>query len=77
MKTKETSHQIESSFNENLSDLMKELSDEEAGACVGGLVVQTPLLSAITNDILQVEIDAGLLGVDNIPGGSARIGRRL
>lgn len=78
MKSKAVSDKVTSILIEDLSDLMEELSDEEAGACVGGLdiTIPTELVSAITNPIVTVNVSVGALGqtleVDNKPGGTAR-----
>ena len=78
MKTQEASHQSELSFNEDLSDLMEELSDEEAGSCVGGVEILTPNLSKIIQSLgVSANIDMPPIGIDTEPTGSARIGRRV
>lgn len=78
MKSEAATNRVKSSLIEDLSDLMEELSDEEAGACVGGLAVTIPteLVSAITNPIVDVSVTGDVLGqeleVDNKPGGTLR-----
>ncbi|HEY9597759.1 MAG TPA: hypothetical protein V6D33_08825 [Cyanophyceae cyanobacterium] len=65
---------------EDLSDLIEELSDEEAGACVGGLDINTPLLSSIVDPILSVDTNAEVLNTsisaDTNPNGSLRVSWR-
>ena len=78
MTSKKASNNIASISIDALSDLMEELSDEEAGACVGGvdITIPTELVSAITNPIVPVTVEGQLLGkhleVDNKPGGTLR-----
>ncbi|GAB4177703.1 MAG: hypothetical protein Fur006_09530 [Coleofasciculaceae cyanobacterium] len=53
MNAKEASHKTELNCDEGLSDLMEELSDEEAGACVGGvdLHLETEPVDKVINTI--------------------------
>ncbi|HEY9650171.1 MAG TPA: hypothetical protein V6C95_05875 [Coleofasciculaceae cyanobacterium] len=71
---------VKSIVIEDLFDLMEELSDQEAGACVGGLEINTPLLSSIIDPIVSVDTSAEVLDLkisaDTNPDGSLRIGRR-
>lgn len=79
MKSKEANQKIATSLRlENLSDLLEELSDEAAGACVGGvdLTIPTETVSAITNSLVEVNVNAEVAGqdivVDNEDGGTLR-----
>jgi hypothetical protein len=58
MNAKEASHKTELNCDEGLSDLMEELSDEEAGACVGGvdLHLETESVDKIINTIEPVSV---------------------
>lgn len=78
MRDKHARNKNASRLGEDLSDLMEELSDEEAGTCVGGLFVDGSLLG-LTSALLEVSLGANLLGLsaqaDNDPNGSLRITR--
>lgn len=78
MESKEASNNIRPRLIEDISDLIEELSDQEAGACVGGLYVDGSLLG-VTNKIAKVKVGGNLLGLDteldNDPDGSFRITR--
>ncbi|HEY9666842.1 MAG TPA: tail fiber domain-containing protein [Coleofasciculaceae cyanobacterium] len=78
MESKEASNNIRPGLIEDVSDLIEELSDQEAGACVGGLYVDGRLLG-VTNEIVEVNAEGKLLGldtkIDNNPFGSLRVTR--
>lgn len=80
MNSKAAITRVKSIAMEDLSDLIAELSEEEAGVCVGGLEIKTPLLSSIVDPILSVDTSAEVLDLsvsaDTNADGSFRVGRR-
>lgn len=81
MKSEEASNKVASSLTEELYDLMEELSDEEAGACVGGhdyVHIPIPPLEELTRALVgegsaEVPIGSESLVLSNKCGGNASV----
>lgn len=63
MKSKEVNNRFASSLKEGLSDLMEELSDEEAGACVGGLLPKSHIDIQLVDSVTKKVVGQTSVGV--------------
>lgn len=75
MKSKAKSHKNVASFTEKISDLMQELSDEEAAACAGG-ILNTDIPLTLGHEIIPVAVELNTpvqnAEINNTPGASVR-----
>ncbi|HAA26530.1 MAG TPA: hypothetical protein DCE56_01155 [Cyanobacteria bacterium UBA8553] len=78
MKSKTTNKKTVASFTDEWSDLIQELSDDEAAACAGGLL-EADIPFEVANDIASVGLGLDTpfqdLEVNNNPGQSIRASR--